>query len=96
MPATGLEVELDRCIDQLLRTGGWEVPPAEARAEIDSLMRVASLLRALILHIAHPRPNQKDRVWMSVSNSLRVWNAAVERHCGRLDRSRTKPDFGPI
>jgi hypothetical protein len=95
MPTDEAVVELDRCIDQLLTTGAWEVrmAPGTGRPEVDGLMRVAALLRTLIGHIAHPRPSEKDRVWASVSDSLQLWSVVLARHCGRVDRS---PRFGPI
>ncbi len=96
MPAAGLEVELDRCIDQLLKTGVWEVrvPPGEAHAELDSLMGVAALLRALTGYITHPRPSQKDRVWASVSNLLHAWRGAFVRDYSRTDGLCTSSVFG--
>ena len=98
-PRPGLDVELDRCVDQLLTTGGWEIRlrPGMERAELESLMRVAALLRALSQFIARPRPSQKDRIWMSVSNSFRrPWSAAVVRHRGRSGRTCARPHFGSV
>ena len=95
MPTSETEVELDRCADQLLRTGGWEVrmAPGTGRPEVDGLMRVAALLRTLIGHIAHPRPSEKDRVWALVSDSLHLWSVVFARNGGRVDPS---PRFGPV
>ncbi len=97
LPAAGLDVELDRCIDQLLSTGGWEVavPPGHEHEELESLMGVAALLRALTGYITRPRPSQKDRVWASVSNLLYAWSKTFTSRRGRLDGRCTSFVFFP-
>ena len=84
------DVELDRCIDQLLVTGSWQpaVAPGRARTELDSLMRVASLVRSLSRYITRPSPRQKARVWASVSDRLNLWKFSLRRHCDRIELSR--------
>jgi hypothetical protein len=71
-PSREEEVELDRCIDQLLATGSWEsrTPPGRARSELDSLMLVAEALRALNPQVTPSRPNLKDRLWASIWKSI--------------------------
>jgi hypothetical protein len=102
MPAADpeVELELDRCIDQLLATGGWEVrmPSGIARGEVDRLMGVAALLRSLTRYTKtkRPRPNQKDRIWPSVSNSFHLWRARFSRPRSRLDRPVNRLEFGSI
>lgn len=97
-PSAAKEVELNECIDQLLETGGWEVglPPGKARGELDSLMHVAALLLSLRRLITHPRPDQKGRMWSSVSNLRRTRRSTHRGHRGSFGGSCGRPRFGAI
>ena len=88
--------ELDHCIDELLATGDWEVRIAHGteRQEIDSLMNVAELLRALTRHIARPRPNQKSRGWVRISDSLHDLSATFAPNRDSMTFPCTRSAFG--
>ncbi len=68
---------LDRCIDDLLRTGMWSVPGSEPGGEeLASLMQIASRLVLLARRTPPPDEARKRTIWRRLNDARTRWGRA--------------------